>query len=194
MVQAWRQFSEAFREYPYGVHVYIIPTQHGPANPLRIQPTRYKAGMILFPYDDYKAWSGVYPPEIVEKQFARMATFWNNGLAVMERSLADVSPWKQGNAQLDWAIARTCYHHFQSTANQVEFYLLRDGPASREAAERMRAIAAQEIELARRQFGLARRHSVVAYEASNHYYYTPLDLVEKTSGGVPPAAAASAQG
>ena len=44
----------------------------------------------------------------------------------------------------------------------------------------MRAIAAQEIELARRQFEFARRNSVIAYEASNHYYYTPLDLVEKT--------------
>jgi hypothetical protein len=180
MVEAWRQFSEAFREYPYGVHVYIIPTQHGPANPLRLQRTGYKAGMILFPYDDYKGWAGVYPPEVVQKQFAKMATLWSNGLTVMERSLADVTPRKKANAQLDWAVARTCYHHFQSTANQVAFYLLRDGGASAESAARMRAIAAQEIELARRQFELARHNSVVAYEASNHYYYTPLDLVEKT--------------
>ena len=45
----------------------------------------------------------------------------------------------------------------------------------------MRAIAQNsEIELAQRQFFVARGHSVIAYEASNHYYYTPLDLVEKT--------------
>jgi Glycosyl hydrolase family 20, domain 2 len=180
MVDAWRQFSEAFREYPYGVHVYIIPTQHGPANPLRLERTGYKPGMILFPYDDYKAWSGAYPPDVVQKQFAKMAALWNDGLATMERSLGRVSPRKKANAQLDWAIARTCYHHFQSTANQVEFYLLRDAPKSSQSAARMRAIAAQEIELARRQFEFARDNSVVAYEASNHYYYTPLDLVEKT--------------
>jgi hypothetical protein len=180
MIEAWRRFSEAFREYPYGVHVYIIPTQHGPANPLRLQATGYRAGMILFPYDDYKGWSGAYPPAIVQKQFAKVAALWNSGLAVMERSLAGVTPRKKANAQLDWAIARTCYHHFQSTANQVEFYLLRDGPVSGETAARMRAIAVREIELARRQFEIARRNSVIAYEASNHYYYTPLDLVEKT--------------
>jgi hypothetical protein len=180
MVEAWHQFSEAFREYPYGVHVYIIPTQHGPANPLRLEPTGYKAGMILYPYDNYKSWSGAYPAEVVQRQFSKMAALWNDGLATMQRSLVDVPPRKKANAQLDQAIARTCYHHFQSTANQVEFYLLRDGASSGNAAARMRAIAAQEIELARRQFDLARHHSVIAYEASNHYYYTPLDLVEKT--------------
>ena len=73
------------------------------------------------------------------------------------------------------AIAETCYNHFQSTANQVEFYMER----GRNGRERMRAIAAEEIVLAKRQYVLARRHSVIAYEASNHYYYTPLDLVEK---------------
>jgi len=33
--------------------------------------------------------------------------------------------------------------------------------------------------LAADQYRIARRHSVIAYEASNHYYYRPLDLVEK---------------
>ncbi|MEN6608572.1 MAG: hypothetical protein ABFD60_15105, partial [Bryobacteraceae bacterium] len=44
---------------------------------------------------------------------------------------------------------------------------------------RMKAIAADEIDLARRQFPVARANSTIAFEASNHYYYTPLDLVEK---------------
>jgi hypothetical protein len=43
----------------------------------------------------------------------------------------------------------------------------------------MGLIAKHEIELAKDQFRVARRHSMIAYEASNHYYYTPLDLVEK---------------
>jgi hypothetical protein len=28
-------------------------------------------------------------------------------------------------------------------------------------------------------YGFARRHSVIAYEASNNYYYRPVDLLEK---------------
>jgi hypothetical protein len=35
------------------------------------------------------------------------------------------------------------------------------------------------MELARRLYPCARRHSVIAYEASNHYYYRPTDLIEK---------------
>ncbi len=178
IVKAWHQFSEAFREFPYGVHVYIIPTQHGPANPLRLTPTGYRPGMILFPYDDYKAWSAKYPPEVVQRQFARMASLWHAGLRLFEKAMPEVSPAKKRNAELDLAIARTCAHHFESTANQVEFYMLRDksDPA---ALRRMRQLAEQEIDLARRQYPIARQHSVIAYEASNHYYYTPLDLVEK---------------
>jgi hypothetical protein len=67
----------------------------------------------------------------------------------------------------------------------VEFYMLRDkleqaGASGRaQILKRMRAIAALEIELARRLFLLARRNSTIGFEASNHYYYTPLDLVEK---------------
>jgi hypothetical protein len=179
-VEAWRQFSDAFQEFPYGVSIYIIPTQHGPANPLRLRPTGYRAGMLLFPYDDYRHWTGKYPPEAMQKQFAMLASRWKAGLDAMERAAAKTPARKRKNADLDLAIATTCYHHFQSTANQVEFYLLRDGAPGPASRARMRAVAEHEIQLARRQFRVARDHSVIAYEASNHYYYTPLDLVEKT--------------
>lgn len=185
VIEAWRQFSEAFKQFPFGNRTldigltYIIPTQHGPANLLRIQPTGYRSSMMLFPYDDFRAWCGDYPPETVQKQFAKLAALWNNGLTTLRRVLPDVVAHKRRLAELDLAIAETCYHHFQSTANQLEFYILREKSADKESLARMRVIAEQEIELARRQYPIARDHSVIAYEASNHYYYTPLDLVEK---------------
>jgi L-alanine-DL-glutamate epimerase-like enolase superfamily enzyme len=76
-------------------------------------------------------------------------------------------------ATADLDIARTCYHHFASAANQVAFYANRDQPA------RLRELAAAEILLARQQYDVARRTSTIGYEATNHYYYRPLDLVEK---------------
>lgn len=180
VVEAWRQFSEAYREYPYGIAVYVIPTQHGPANLLRLRPTGYKPAMILFPYDGYKEWSGQYPPQVVQRQFARMAALWQQGLDTLVGAMVHVFARKQAAALLDLAIARTCHCHFQSTANQIEFYLLRDSGAGTAARERMRAIVRAEMDLARRQFAVARDYSVIGYEASNHYFYTPLDLVEKT--------------
>ena len=82
----------------------------------------------------------------------------------------------QRDAKLALAVAETCGNHFESVANQVEFYLLRDTNGSR---ERMKQLAKAEMELARRQFVVARDNSLIAYESSNHYYYAPLDLAEK---------------
>jgi len=139
----------------------------------------------LFPYDGYRAWSGRYPPEVVREQFFKMAGLWKEGLVVLRKGGKKVALWKRANFEPDLAIAETCYCHFQSVANQLEFYLLRDrlaqafGSERKEVQARMSALAEQEIELAKRQFLVARRNSTIAYEASNHYYYTPLDLVEK---------------
>jgi hypothetical protein len=73
VLEAWKGFSEAFEEFPYGVNLYVLPMQHGPANLLRAKPTGIHSSMILFPQDDYKAWAGRYPPEVAESQCARMA-------------------------------------------------------------------------------------------------------------------------
>ncbi|MCY3757489.1 MAG: hypothetical protein OXG96_07175, partial [Acidobacteria bacterium] len=95
-----------------------------------------------------------------------------------------VTPTRKAFAEMDLAIAQTCRHHFQSTANQVEFYLLREELGRSQGkkpqvARRMIELARAEIELARAQYSIARRHSTIAFEASNHYYYRPLDLAEK---------------
>ncbi len=176
-VEAWRRFSEAFREFPYGVAIYVIPVQHGPANLLRAAKTGHASGMILFPHDNYKAWCGLYPPEAVEKQFGLMASMWKAGMPWMEEAMWLAAPNRRREALLDLDIARTCLHHFESVANQVRFYRLRDDPAASPAE--MAAIAGREIDLAVKQYHVARRQSVIGYEATNHYYYTPLDMVEK---------------
>ncbi len=185
LVDAWRKFSEAFTQYPYGIAVYTIPTQHGPANLLRLHPTGRAASMVLYPSDDMKRWCGAYPPEVVLSQFRLMAKGWEEGVALLNSAAAKAGRTRARFAACDREIAETCLHHFQSTANQVEFYLLReklgtaDAAGRKAALTRMEAIARDEEVLSRRQFEHARRNSLIAYEASNHYYYRPLDLVEK---------------
>jgi hypothetical protein len=179
-VRAWTVFSEAFQSFPYGVAIYVLPVQHGPANPLRLQPTGLAPGMILFPYDAYKSWKGAYPPATVRDLMAKMAKRWGDGVAILEK----IRPAGK-EAALELAIARTCHTHFESTANQLEFYLLRD-EAPGAAAERVKeirarliAIAERERVLALQQYAVVREESLIGYEASNHYYYTPIDLLEK---------------
>jgi hypothetical protein len=187
ILDAWETFSRAFEEYPMegGGVVYQIPVQHGPSNLLRLHPTGYRAGIMLFPYDDYRSWVGTYPVEIVQKQFAHMAQLWKSGLESFQEALPLVAGHKRKVAQIDLGIAETCYLHFQSVANQILFYRLRDEwtQAASETQSRVAAcmadIAEAEIALAKRQYVIARHDSTIAYEASNHYYYRPLDLLEK---------------
>ncbi|MEO8130751.1 MAG: hypothetical protein ABI822_26880 [Bryobacteraceae bacterium] len=180
-VRAWEIFSEAFQSFPYGVSIYVLPLQHGPANPLRLRPTGLAPGMILFPYDAYKSWKGSYAASTVQELMAKLARRWSDGVAVLEK----IDTRSSKEAILDLAIARTCHTHFESTANQVEFYLLRDeAPGAmpereKEIRTRLLAIAERESELARLQYMVTRDQSLIGYEASNHYYYTPVDLLEK---------------
>ena len=180
-VRAWEIFSDAFQLFPYGVAIYVLPVQHGPANPLRLRPTGLSPGMALFPYDAYNSWKGAYPAATVQKLMATLASRWGRGVGMLTR----IGGPKSKEAMLELAVARTCHIHFESTANQIELYLLRDeAPAAGTARQnairaRLIRIAGRERELARQQFAVARDEPLIGYEASNHYYYTPLDLLEK---------------
>ena len=185
ILEAWKTFSRAFEEFPYGVAIYTIPTQHGPANPLRLHPTGYKASMMLFPYDDYKS-------------LGRALSAGDRGEAIREdghdvgarsgefrEALLRVPAYKRATAQKDLGIAETCHLHFRSVANQIRFYSLRTQWESANSQDRPRVaalmieIVEDEIRLARRQYAISRQDSAIGYEASNQYYYRPLDLVEK---------------
>ncbi|HUQ91536.1 MAG TPA: hypothetical protein VM120_07630 [Bryobacteraceae bacterium] len=182
-LRAWKAFSEAFEEFPYGVHVYVIPTQHGPANMLRAKETGVKPSMILLPQDDLDMWRGPYPAEVVRDQFLAMARGWRTGLEAFRRAVSLAPKTKSAMAREDLAIAEVCRIHFQSVANQVEFYRLRSQPESTERRSKMRELVEAEIALACELYPLARRYSVLAYEATNHYYYRPLDLAEAVLRG-----------
>jgi hypothetical protein len=79
-------------------------------------------------------------------------------------------------------------------ANQIRFTLARNALLSgslnqaerkaklarrRPGIEAIRAIVADEMLNAKRLFVLTRADPRIGFEASNHYYYLPLDLVEK---------------
>lgn len=188
-LQAWSAFSSAFEEYPFHVgFVYGGPAQVGPANLLYVEPTGYPATMVGFPFDDVKGWSAVYPPEVTAGQFEKIAGGWQGGLdalgSVMDH--AD-TPTGKANAEEDRRVAEAAWLHFRSVANQIRFTLARDGLQSSGASgggqdahrQAIQKAAREEMKIARRLFDLTREDSRIGFEASNHYYYFPLDLVEK---------------
>ena len=180
--QAWSAFSAGFAQYPYdGALLYNGPLQVGPGNLLYAKPTGYKASMVGFPYDDVSSWRGVYPPEVLAGQLEKVAAGWQTGLDHLRkaRELAK-GPKAQAAAQEDLRIAEAAGIHFKSAANQVRFVLARQAAAGDPArVEEIRRILQDEVALAKRAMTLTREDSRIGYEASNHYYYLPMDLVEK---------------
>jgi len=187
--RAWRAFSTAFREFPFDIGVlYQAPMQYGPANLLYASPTGYRATMVGFPYDDLDTWRGPYPAAVFGAQMAKVADGWQAGLADLEQAARAAPPDRAADAQAELRFARAAGLHFRSTANQARFTMARNAlaalaaPAAADRAAlvaEMRAAARDEIETARQLFALAREDSRIGYEASNHYYYLPVDLVEK---------------
>src|SRR5205823_2912264 len=114
VLHAWTAFSAAFELYPYGVAIYTIPTQHGPANLLRAKPTGLKNSMILFPQDDYKSWCGKYPPRVVQREFSKMAAQRRAALGDFREAMTIAAAEGKPGAMEDLAIAETCQIHFQS--------------------------------------------------------------------------------
>jgi len=170
--RAWALFSDAFREYPYdGSVVYNCPVQLGPANLLYARPTGYAATMVGIPYDDLGHWRGPYPADAFAAQFERLAKGWEAGVAELEQAAA-AAPDRPTVAE-DLLLARAAGLHFRSVANQVRFVQARD--AGRPTGQWVR----EEMRAAKELFTLARRDARVGFEASNHYYYVPQDLVEK---------------
>lgn len=186
---AWTAFSDALRAYPFDINTLYTGPQHmGPANPLYVRPTGYRATMVGIPYDDLESWRGRYSAIALAEQFARVADGWNNGLQHFEEALPNSSTYHAALVEEDLRIARAAHCHFASTANQIRF-LVRRGDvfdvASRECVDDnpgsndMISLLDSEIDLARALYSAAATDSRLGFEASNHYLYVPLDLVEK---------------
>lgn len=187
-LEAWTRYSEGFSEFPYhGTFIYSGPMQVGPANLLYAQPTGYRSTMVGFPYDDVNNWKAVYPAPVLAGQLRKVEAAWADGLAQWEHVCARAeTPEQKANADKDGRLARAARCHFLSAANQAEFYIARNGllkpaqPADQRVLyKKMRELAHSELAVAEEMFNLTREDSTIGYEASNHYYYGPLDMIEK---------------
>lgn len=186
---AWSKFSEAFAEYPFhGGYVYRGPTQYGPANLLFPEPSGYRSTMVGFPYDDVEGWRAIYPADVLAGQFETIAAGWREGLSTFARAIDKTgTPAQRAHAESDFGVAQAAGLHFDSVARQIRFVQARDAlhSESLRPSERVKRIAeietiiTAEIENAKRLFTLTRQDPRIGFEASNHYYYLPLDLVEK---------------
>ncbi len=188
--RAWSLASEAFRQYPFHISVvYHSPIQWGPANPLYPVKTGYRATMWGIPYDDLEGWRGPYPPGIFAAQFEKVAAGFELAVAELAWAAQNSPAAQRSQAEDDVRFARAAAMHFQAVANQARFVMARDAlaeagthPAPAERARwraEIRGCLEAEIRLARQLYPLVCADSRIGFEPSCHYFYLPLDLVEK---------------
>jgi hypothetical protein len=188
VVRAWSKFSAAFRNYPFGSGLYTAPLQVGPANLLWLKPTGYVATMVGFPYDDLNSWCGNYPPGVFLGQLTKVADGFDQALAELREACASIRKSRSEIRSLEreLSVAEAAAIHFRSAALQCRFVLARrvlEKAGSENASQLERNalddILRQELALARRLYALQGADARLGFEASNQYYYVPLDLVEK---------------
>ena len=189
VVRAWEQCSAGFREFPYHIGVvYSGPQQLGPANLLWQEQTGYHASMVGFPYDDLDAWRAVYPAEIYISQLEKVANGFAGAFKELGRAIRE--PLSRGAAaqsealQSEMRMMEAAAIHFRSCANQARFTLARNtakaqGRLGDAHSGEMKAVLDSEIALACRLHQLQSLDTRLGFEASNHYFYVPMDLVEK---------------
>jgi hypothetical protein len=191
VVQAWRQCSTAFGEFPYHSGLlYNAPMQFGPSNLLWGEPTGYHATMVGFPYDDLDGWRQVYPAETFIAQFSLVAEGFRPALNTLARALQQHESRSRPSERValleEHQVMEAAFIHFLTTANQARFVQTRRALANANNSAEARPLLAtlesvlqSEIRLAQRLHELQTRDSRLGFEASNQYYYVPLDLVEK---------------
>lgn len=166
--EAARLFSKAFRQFPFaGKLLYRGPQNSGPANLLFDEPTGLESTMTGFAYDDLENWRAIYPPETMIDQFRRLSEEWKQGLEI----ICDIP-----NCEFT-DMAYTAYALFRSSYNQSRYITLRDDIVKNETE--IRKILSEEMELAKRVYGIMCRNPAVGFEAANHYYYTKSSMKEK---------------
>ena len=172
VVEAWNRLSDAYGEFPFDISVcYAGPQSLGPANLLYAKPSGFRASMVTFPYDDLDTWRGPYSVATFLQQFEKLAELWKPGVDLLdELRRSHPSPAMED----EWRIAKAAHIHFQSTANQIRFVQCRET----DVAEACRLLKA-EIALSQNLLNLVTQDSRIGFEATNHYGYLGIDLIEK---------------
>lgn len=190
VVEAWQQFSTAFSEFPFHIGVvYTAPLQTGPANPLWESPTGYRATMCGFPYDDLDSWRVIYPADVFANQLEKVARGFEEALQKLRSRMGGVDVRRSAHREAiesECHIAEAAALHFRSAANQARFVAARRALDQAQTSEvaaplltELERILRDEIDAAKRLYAIQICDSRIGFEATNHYFYVPIDLVEK---------------
>ena len=164
-------FCKGFQEYPFSIDsLYFSPKTLGCANLWDLERAEKQSTMVCFTFDDYQNWTKPYPVEIYLSQYEKLLSAWGQGLVLLEGN-------KDEKVKQLQIFAKTAYSHFQSDYLQTKFSLLKQNIVANK--EEIKSLVDQEKENAKELLALIYANACVGFEASNHYYYTDRNIIEK---------------
>lgn len=181
--EGWRLCSDAFREYPYHITTLYHGPQHvGPSNPLYIRPTGYAATMVGLPYDAVDTWRSVYPVSVWIDQMEKVAAGFARGENAFSQAEKKVKGKYAEQVRAERVRCAVVRIHLASAAQQARFTVARNRWIQEKdpiAIDEMRRAANTEMQLVKEILPLVKNDATIGYESSNHYFYLPIDLLEK---------------
>ncbi len=167
---AVKVLCDAFREFPFHIKVlYMSPKNLGPANMWDIEAEEKTSSMVCYSFDDIENWTGPYPYDVYVSQLEKLCDKWSAGIELLENIGA--------NEKTDELIryAKAALAHWRSDLHQTRFaYYKRLGDKTK-----MLDCVKSEKQNAEELLGLIRLDAKIGFEASNHYFYTERDIIEK---------------
>jgi len=195
ILTAWKHFEKAFYLYPCSNQVfYYGPITRSPAYKLHLEKEKYLAipynwgisrDRVKQPFeDDVNRWRGEFSPEELIKSFRTMAGEWRKGTALLN-DIVMREP-KNNLYVRQEAVAKAALIQFESAANVIEFYFLRDrllaapGIKLKKMLDTMITAVKSDISLAREMSRLMRLDANIGFQSEiNGYSFTPALLHEK---------------
>ena len=164
-------FCKGFKEYPFSIDsLYFSPKTLGSANLWVLEKQEKQSTMVCYAYDDFEHWTQPYPVDIYLSQYEKLLVEWKNGLDI----LGGDTSGKVGELSI---FARAAFAHFKADYLQTQFAKLKRNIEENQAA--LTVLLQEEKDNAKMLLSLLYADGKIGFEASNHYYYTDRNLVEK---------------
>ncbi|MBR5279344.1 MAG: hypothetical protein IKU26_00035, partial [Clostridia bacterium] len=183
VADACHAFSDAFSNYPFHIVVaYKGPQYMGPSNPLFRHKTGLRATMTGLPYDDIDEWRGIFPVEVLEKQFGLMAEKWGEGLRALESRVTGKMLANSPCLTEFMQVASATYCLLQSGYQQITYNRLRnlyDETGDSAYLPQILALLDRELEIALMMYEVMIHNATIGYEAANHYFFNRMSVAEK---------------
>jgi hypothetical protein len=139
VLQAWHEFSEGIRQFPYSDPVARTPgpLQKGPSHPLFLDPKVESFGRWRS-WQNNLEWTQPWGVETTKKYLGRVADCFDKGVTSMESAIEAAPELNRGELKAEWRVARTLQTSFRTVLNLIDWIQVRDEYFSTASTEESR--------------------------------------------------------